>query len=776
MTEPEHPAPADGLDLAPDVGGLADSLRSQLHAAQARPSFRDQLRAELIASRTEAVAARSSGAGPSSPSSSPVGRTPREPAPVEDGPAPTDPAPREASATRPVPGTEGGRLLHLPARRSRRRVAAWTAAAAVVVTAGSVTVDRILTGPGTVGIAAASDLQGAISANPATAVLVSFSRPVDQASVTSALRISPATQVRTSWAGDLLTVSAVHGFSPNTSYTLDVDRTVARAATGARLASDVGITFGTAPVAQQPAGTTPPVDLVSQPLTAAADGSEAAFTAAGAMLVTGAEPGAASVGTGLVRVAATAAPGGTTTIGATTTLAPATDAICVSRSGQSVAFLAHPAQGTDVVFADADGNPAGRAAVAVDAGSPIGWIDDADVSFVGGHELRAVDRQGHVRVLSTAPVDVAKDTLVIAPGGRYVYLRPASAAKDTPGQVLDLNTGAWHPLPGSLGQPAFSSDGATVAWIDGRGQLPRLATSASAGGPVLTAPLPVGTGDQISGLSVAPDGAQFAYVVTPATGEAQLRLASLADGHTLAVLGGGGESVDWAPSSRSFSVLRAVGGGSWIDTVQVPLSVTGRYAAAQAIASAFARTQVGGDSAAAAALAVPGLHLPSPPRLTRSELLWLDLHPDGTAGAQLRLSVDPTSVHGTARTSLESLTLSAAGEQGVPAVTAATVTAFRDAPDGPQLAGSEITSPGSVALRFDSDLDPSSIAAAVTVTSASGTPLGHRTTFVAGSRTVTVQVTDTTPGAFTVVVQPGLRDVSGHHLQDPVTVPVTPSR
>ena len=53
--------------------------------------------------------------------------------------------------------------------------------------------------------------------------------------------------------------------------------------------------------------------------------------------------------------------------------------------------------------------------VAVDDGSPLGWIDDTEVSYVGAGRLRAVDQAGHVRTLSNAEVDAAHGIVAMSP-------------------------------------------------------------------------------------------------------------------------------------------------------------------------------------------------------------------------------------------------------------------------------------------------------------------------------------------------------------------------
>src|SRR5205823_2575336 len=112
----------------------------------------------------------------------------------------------------------------------------------------------------------------------------------------------------------------------------------------------------------------------------------------------------------------------------------------------------------------------------------------------------------------------AHDALVLAPGGRYVFWRlvgPAGSASGG-GELIDLAAHSSHALPGVAGVagvPAFSADGSTVAWIDGSGAVPRLASAPSAGGPVRALPLTGVAAGEIVDLGLSPDGVHVAYSV-----------------------------------------------------------------------------------------------------------------------------------------------------------------------------------------------------------------------------------------------------------------------
>jgi hypothetical protein len=366
-----------------------------------------------------------------------------------------------------------------------------------------------------------------------------------------------------------------------------------------------------------------------------------------------------------------------------------------------------------------------------------------------------------VTTLSDTSIDAAHDTVALSPGGRYVFVGPASGAG---GKLTDLVSGAAHALPGVAGSPAFDGDGSTVAWFaaSGRGQL--IAVAASGGGPVLTAVLPVRAGDKLSDLALSPDGTRFVYSVAGAAGRAELRVATLPDARTVAVsVGGIGESPNWSPSSRKFAVLGVDGGAQRIQTVGLPDSVTGKQPAWVGPAAAFANAQISGDSGAQAALAEPGAVLPAPPRITRAAVIWGRLGADGTATVGIRLTVDATSGGAAARQADETLELGP-GAGRILVVRKATIGAWHSAVPGPQLIHVDTTgSPGAVRLVFDADLNTAAVPRALTLTTAAGQSVPATVSYDAAHRTVTVRpVSDKGPATVMVAVSTSLHDVDGH--------------
>jgi len=709
---------------------------------------REQLRERLVAARAQLIAEREGV----------VSQLPTRPPAAAPSQAP-DPTPGPPAPTPLVAG--GGR------RPSRRLALGLVAAAAAAVIAGTVVVQHgsvpLPLPPATV--AAAGDVIGSVSADPAGAVRLSFSQPLDHAATVAALRLHPAAAVQTSWQGDVLEVTPTNGFAANSAYLLTIDAAVARTASGARLASDVQVGFGTAPAVAPGPAPAAPVQLKRATVAAAADGSEAVVTAAGAVLLTSGKPSAGTLNhEGLIRVDGSRV----------TKLAPATEAICVSRSGQSIAYLAKVGAVTQIVLAGAEGDTVSGVPVTADAGTPLGWIGDSEVSFVSGGRLRAVNRAGQVRLLSDLPVDPATDVLAIAPGGRFVYL-PSAAA---PGRVVDLVAGSTHQLSDITGTPAFSADGATVVWLQGTGRMTRLASAPSGGGPVLSVPLPVLDGDTVSDLAVSPDGSRLAYSVTHEGGTAQLRVASLPDGRTVAESdAGAGESPNWAPSGTGFTVLAAGPNGSQIQRVDTPAAVMDRRAAVEATVQAFANAQLSHDRAAVQSLATAGTAIPAVDAATRAAVVWVQQSGPAEFTARILFSSDATASDPVIRSGDETLHLRAKPAGVEPVVDRVDWAGLGAALPGPALTRLDTDAvPGSVLLSFDSDLDPGTVAVAVTLAGPGGAPVPATVRYDAPHRTVTVRPAgpagSSGSSGLTVHVAPSLKDVAGTAISGPVDVSV----
>jgi len=765
--------PAGSPDLAP----VADRVRTVLRAPELSPRARDTLRAQLVIAAAEqiqreavrretsetvidsVVARRSLG------SDAGTDRQPVLSQPVLSQPVLSQPVLSKPVLSKPVLSKRDRGARRLPSPRPQHHpVQVWlgrmvAAAAVAAVVAGTIS----LTGTDDPGVHVFSALAGAVSVDPEGPVQLTFDQTLDHAATVAALRLTPATAVRTSWHNNTLTVAPVHGFAPNSAYQLTINARRAHAGGDDTLSSDVHLTFGTAPAAKSATSTEAAVDLRPVAASMAGSDSEAAVTRDGALLLT--DDRAPGQTAGLVRISA----------GKSQRLATPTSAICVSRSGDSVAFLNGAGSATNVVFADSTGSPLSTVSSEVDSGSPLGWIGDQQVTFVSGGRLTAVDRQGGRRLLSGVPIDAEHDTLVLAPGGRYAYLRPANGA----GRVLDLSTGTSRPLPAAIGEPAFTADGAGIVWLARTGSRTMLQYSASSGGPATSAPLPVSAGDDLSDLAVSPDGSELAYSVSRTDHQTEFRLASLPDGQTLAhAVGLKGESPNWSPDGRFFTVLAQDGRASRIESVPVPSSLsstttqgnttsqsttTSLSGTLPATLTAFTTAQIAADPGAEAWLSEPGVRLPQPARPTRATVLWSNPGPGGTTTAGVRLTIDPQPGRTTPRQAIETISISAPTAAGPGKVRSVSVGPYAPAPAGPQVlsAGADATT-GTARLTFDSDLDPRTVPGGIKVTWAGGVTANASTSYDAATRTVTIRSPQGRPVApQSVAVTPALRDVNG---------------
>lgn len=146
-------------------------------------------------------------------------------------------------------------------RRRRRQRPWWQAAvlgpgvgwrlapalAVVLVVVLAVTVAPRLLGLGTASVTMSSPVSGQNRANPSAPIVVSFSRPMNHASVDAAVQVSPATAYRTTWKGDDLVITPRNGLAPGVAYEVTVAADRARTSTGAAPARSLHFWFGTGP-------------------------------------------------------------------------------------------------------------------------------------------------------------------------------------------------------------------------------------------------------------------------------------------------------------------------------------------------------------------------------------------------------------------------------------------------------------------------------------------------------------------------------------------------
>jgi dipeptidyl aminopeptidase/acylaminoacyl peptidase len=327
---------------------------------------------------------------------------------------------------------------------------------------------------------------------------------------------------------------------------------------------------------------------------------------------------------------------------------------------------------------------------------------------------------------------------------------------------------ADHALTGIVGDPAFSADGATVAWIDGSRPTPWLDSAPSGGGPLLSVRLPLAAGDLVTDLAVAPDGGRLAYSVTHAgSSGGELRVADLSDGVTLAAsAAGSGGSPNWSRTGDRLAFLGHQGGQPEIQVATVPEASADQ--AVRASVSAFANAQIAGDTAALVALSDHGVPVNDLPRPGRVVVVQVAAAGQDLWRASLRLVVDPSPADPVARSADETLVLRRDSGSGQFLVANASAGPLANVSGGPHVvrvgAGSQ---PGTLAVTYDADVDASSVRGANMVRAADGAMLPVHTAYDPSTRTVTISLPAGAGGTVKLFVTTGIRDVSGHQLAAP---------
>ncbi|HWW08959.1 MAG TPA: hypothetical protein VNY76_01815, partial [Candidatus Acidoferrales bacterium] len=448
----------------------------------------------------------------------------------------------------------------------------------------------------------------------------------------------------------------------------------------------------------------------------------------------------------------------------------ATAAAFAPGGGALVFAVADSHGGSQITVARTDGtNPtllAGSATPVV----AIAWSSNARIVYATATGIKSVDVSG-----ATGPaVDLpsgAGALLQLSPNGRYAYLAPAAG---TGGTLFDVNSGASRTLSGAVTDVAFTGDSKTVAWIDRSGLTPRLLTE-PADQDTQALVSTINPGASLSLVALDYDGTEVAYVLTPASGSAELVVAQLANGSPLAI----GPGITTAVFSRhgdALAFLQEVAGGTAVQlasiagVTQPPVGALPRAAAATL--NGFVDAQVSGNSSALRTLSAPEVDVAgqTPSGLTRAYVIDAVLNPAGTVTATVELIVDANATHLTPRVSSETLTLSQPASDGPFIVSAMNVSPLRDQVSGPHvLHVSTAHSNGqyTVQVAFDSDLNPATVQDAITLVTASGASLPAAVSYDPETRTATLLLESAPTGTVMVDVATSLRDINGQHLALP---------
>jgi len=663
--------------------------------------------------------------------------------------------------------------------------AAWGGAAVGLVLIGATVLTFVSNHPLDRSITAISDVaaQHAISTNHV--ITVAFNQPMDELAVESGVHIQPATKVSYAWHDNTLVISPVYHLTGNTPYTVTIAKTALRATSGVSATAPITLTFGTAPTPPPtPPKVTPP-SLAPLVLGSNGTGGLLLFAPDGSVVSTaGLLPGAAGSGTPTATPtagsSATAAPEGVTapdTTGSLVDFPPSGPPVVL---GPAATAAAYSPDGTALATAVDNGNGGSKIMVSLRNGSQrqrladspapvtaLTWSSNDRIVYTTGTSISSVDRSKATTTLYS--LTGGGTITALDSGGAYAYI---AAANGGAGDLLNIAAGTNRVLHGAVANVAFSGDGSTVAWVDESTSPVRIFTE-----PVgQDAPAAVSVLDSsatLTDITLDRDGDEAAYLMTTG-GSTQLVIAQLPGGTALAVGSAGNASaLVLSPAGDQVAYISDDTNGPTVEQAAVPgrAAHTGSQppAAATSTLRAFVDAQVRGDLSTLATLSGPGVDLAgsTPPELSRAYVISTYLTSQGLVVASVELVVDPTEGHAAPRVASETLSLARSSTGNAYVVSSILSTQLQDESSGPHVVQVSSTTDGGVTalqVSFDSDLNPLTVAGAISVQSASGALLPSTAVYDPGSRTVTVTINGPTSGVLTLDISAALNDVNGQAL------------
>lgn len=582
-----------------------------------------------------------------------------------------------------------------------------------------------------------------------TAIVVNFPQPMNPTTTQSATQITPATEVTYKWSNNdqTLTITPKNGpLAPGVQYQVDFS-SHATTQTNEPLTQPSSkpspITFVTqeptptptaAPTAPpaSPAPTAPPSPLSGVRLLGASGNTQPVWSQDGSLVfIIGPNgqltsyPSGGGVGTQLAASGVTqvaAGPDGPAYLAGTN----------VTYDGKTTSVPGV----TSIGFEDA---PSGEALMAV-AGTKV--------TPVGGTSTITL------KATPEGPVQFSPngaDLVYVASDGLHLVALPSGAD-----QVIGAATG--------LG--AWSPDGTQYAFTN-QGALSVLAVAATSATAV------VGISG-VSSLSWTNNG----LVLTDAAG-VQAMTSPTGKATTLAPASAGDTDVSGSPAAAQISYVQ--GGNAYVGTVDTSSALA---AASNVVTKFMAARLIGNTSEATSLLSTAaqqsfsstgsGLNLTADGSQTLKRWSIVLAQPSGVVvvrsvfaqGTQQSLfyeqyQVAPTTTSGQWIIQSAAATQVASGTTGGPAIETVSVSAT------------------SISVRFDSDVNPTTVPTGVTIANAAGSPLpGVAASYSAATRAVTVTYPTLTAGQqYQLVINPSLKDVDGHpatHLPVIFTSPTTP--
>jgi hypothetical protein len=650
-----------------------------------------------------------------------------------------------------------------------------------------------------------SQLTAQHEVSPNQVITVAFNQPMNEQAVEAGVHIQPAVKVSYSWKNNSLVISPAYHLAANTPYVVSIAQTAIRSLSGASATAPINIVFGTAPT-PTPAPVVPPslkpvvlgANGAAGSLLFAPDGSVVSTAGVLPASVTTSPSPSPTIATATPTASATPTPEGAITQspeipgalvdypagGAPVQIgAQAASAAAFSPNNRYLAFAVDDGNGGSKIFASqSNGQQASKLADSATPVTALTWASNDTIVYTDGTGIFSVDLSRARHNLYTLPPASGSITGLV-PGGTYAYVLPAAG---TSGSLLDWSTAATQTHQGAATDVTFSGDGQTVAWIDASSSPSRLLTAAIGGQAAPTMlPLPDQTATP-SDVTLDQNGKEAAYLSTSTAGVAELVIAQLPSGTPLAIasptdasqltLSPGGDQIAFVsngPAGTSIEEAPVPGASAVHSGLQIP-------ADANTTLQQFVQAQVGQngqpDLRTIAALSTAGAGAASntPQNLSRAYIINTYLQPDGSVVASIELIVDPNAAHTNARVASETLLLTQQAAGGY-VVSSANTTQHRDESAGPHVVQVNSTTTGNITtlqVSFDSDLDASTVADAVSVVSESGATIPSTTVYDADTRTATITIANAPSGQLNVDIATSLADFDGVALAQAFTAQV----
>jgi Big-like domain-containing protein len=674
--------------------------------------------------------------------------------------------------------------------------AAWGGAVVGVALIGATVLTLVANHPIDRTISAISDIAAQHAVSPNHVITVAFNQPMDEQAVQRGVRIQPATKVSFSWQNNTLLISPVYHLTGNTPYTVTFAKSALRTASGVSATAPITLTFGTAPTPPV-TGTATPASLTPLLLGSTAAGGSLLFAPDGSVVSTaGLPPPSASSSAAATATPTAATPTPTATPTSTPTSTPTPEGV-IPPPDTNASLVVFPPSGTPVVLGPAstaaayspngttlatavdDGNGGSEITVSLSNGSQrqrladsptpvtaLTWSSNDRIVYTDGTSINSVDRARNMKTLYS--VSGGGTITALDPGGAYAYVAPQSG---NGGSLVNIAAGTTQLLHGSVTDVAFSGDGSTVAWVDESTSKVRLFTEAVGQDAPSAVPM-LDSSATIEHIALDRHGDEAAFLMTDVAKSTKLVVAQLPSGTPLAVgPADNATTLVLSPGGDQLAYISNKSDGSVVEQAAVPGSTltqagTVAPAAANSTLRAFVDAQVSGDFATLASLSGRGVDAVSntPHGLSRAYVISTYLTSQGLVSASVELIVDPTADHSAPGAASETLSLTRSSAGGGYVVSNIVTTPLVDESSGPHVVQVSSTTGGGVTtlqVSFDGDLNPASVAGAISVQSSQGTLLQSTAVYDPGSRTVTVTVAQAASGALTLAISTALADVNG---------------